>query len=225
MPGKKEEQLIAFTLYPGVTPLDLIGPLSVLRDIKLRTPYRTVVVGERVEPMVSDTPVALVPARAFHEVPRPFALFVPGGSAAVEVTEDDSLLAYVRSAAETAQIVGATGNGALVLAAAGLLEGRQVAVHWAYRQRLENLGARYAEDRWVEDGKFLTSSGGSAGIDMTLYLVSKLKSASLAKLTQIFVEYDPQPPFGRINVSSVDHHVTKVLGMRASGGSVGKKER
>jgi transcriptional regulator GlxA family with amidase domain len=201
---RKEKKLIAFTLYPGVSPLDMVGPLAVLRDLKVGSPYRTVVVGERVEPMGTDTPLQIIPGMTFHDVPNPFAVVVPGGATAIHMMKDASLLAYLRSTSQTAEVVGSTGNGALILAAAGLLKGRRAAIHWAYAQHLESLGARYARERWMEDGKFLTSAGGSAGIDMMLHLVARLKGESRARLTQIFVEYDPQPPFGGIDWGSVD---------------------
>ncbi len=207
---RNEKKLIAFTLYPGVTPLDLVGPLTVLRDLK---PYRTVAVGERREPLDSDTPLRLIPAKTFGEVPAPFAVIVPGGGAAtLQAMQDETLLAYLRSAAETAETVGSTGNGALILAAAGLLQGRGAAIHWAYGELLERLGATYARERWVEDGKFLTSAGGSAGIDMMLHLVARLKNKSRARLAQLFVEYDPRPPFGGIDWSSVDGDLAGMLG-------------
>ena len=212
MPGK-EKKLIAFTLYPGVTPLDLVGPLTVLRDLKLGSPYRTVVVGERIEPMDSDTPLRMIPARTFEEVPHPFAVIVPGGGAAtLQAMQDEALLAYLRFAAATAEVVGSTGNGALILAAAGLLAGRRAAIHWAYGEPLERLGATHARERWVEDGKFLTSAGGSAGIDMMLHLVARLTSESRARLAQLVVEYDPRPPFGGIDWSSVDGDLAGMLG-------------
>jgi transcriptional regulator GlxA family with amidase domain len=210
----REKKFIAFALYPGVIPLDLVGPLTVLRDLKIGSPYRIVVVGERVEPTDTDTPLQLIPAKAFKDVPDPFAVIVPGGGAAtVQAIKSESLLAYVRSAAATADVVGSTGNGALILAAAGLLEGRRAAIHWAYGDLLQNLGAKYAQERWVEDGKFLTSAGGSAGIDMMLHLVARLKGESRAKLTQLAVEYDPQPPFAGIDSSSVDRDLAKMLGV------------
>src|SRR3712207_5657189 len=194
-----QKRLIAFTLYPGVTPLDLVGPLTVLRDLKLGSPYRIVVVGERVEPLTSDTPLRLIPAKTFGEVPAPFAVIVPGGGAAtIDAMKDASLLTYVRSAAETAEVVGATGNGALILSAAGLLDGRRAAVHWAYSELLTSRGVQHVRERWVEDGKFLTSAGGSAGIDLMLHLVARLKSQSRSKLAQLITEYDPRPPFGGI---------------------------
>jgi transcriptional regulator GlxA family with amidase domain len=161
-------------------------------------------VGERIEPMDTDTPLQMIPAKAFAEVPDPFAVIVPGrGAATIHAMKDESTLAYVRSAAETAEVVGSTGNGALILAAAGSLEGRRAAIHWAYGELLESLGAKYAQERWVEDGKFLTSAGGSAGIDMMLYLASRLTDVATARRVQLAIDYDPQPPFGRLDWAHV----------------------
>src|SRR5262245_65085258 len=95
---------------------------------------------------------------------------------------DEALLAYVRKAAAMAEVVGSTGNGALVLAAAGLLQGRRAAVHWAYRDLLGSLGATPATEMWVEDGKFLTAAGGTAGIDAMLHLVARGKGEAGSRL-------------------------------------------
>jgi transcriptional regulator GlxA family with amidase domain len=205
-----KRKLIAFTLYPGVTPLDLVGPLTVLRN--LTAPYRTVVVGERSEPMDTDTPLRMVPARTFAEVPAPYAVIVPGGGeATVKAMQHGPLVSYVRSAGPTADLVGSTGNGALVLAAAGLIAGRRVAAHWAYADLLESMGAVHAKERWVADGTVLTAAGGSAGIDVMLYLLARLRSESSARLAQLFIEYDPEPPFGGIDRTDTDEELAAVL--------------
>ena len=83
--------------------------------------------------------------------------------ATLDAMQDEALLAYVRSAAATARVVGATGNGALILATAGLLTGRGAATHWAYGEHLENLGATYIRERWVKDGKFLCVNSRASG--------------------------------------------------------------
>jgi transcriptional regulator GlxA family with amidase domain len=208
-----EKKLIAFTLYPGVTPLDLVGPLTPLRKVGPGWPFRTVVVGEKVEAMASDTPLRMVPAATFADEPSPFAVIVPGGGAAtLRAIENQALLDYVRSAAATAQVVGSTGNGALVLAAAGLLRGRRAAVHWTYREQLASLGAVPADEMWVEDGRFLTAAGGTAGIDAMLRLVATHAGEASSKLAQLGTEYDPEPPFGGIDRSRVDAEVAEVVG-------------
>jgi transcriptional regulator GlxA family with amidase domain len=103
-----------------------------------------------------------------------------------------------------AEIVASVCTGALILAAAGLLEGRRATTHWAYAGVLERLGARYVRERWVEDGKHLTSAGVSAGIDMALHLTERLTSADFARLVQLGIEYDPRPPGGPIDWDHTD---------------------
>ena len=192
----RDINVIAFPLYSGVGSLDLVGPLTVLRDLKFRSPFRTVVVAQRIEAIRTDTRLRMLAAQTFADVPSPFALIVPGaGEATPAALENEALLAYVRSAARAASFVGATGTGALILAAAGLLDGRRAATHWAYHKDLERLGARYVEDPWTVDGRYITAAGGTAGIDAMLYLAARVTKQSRARLAQLAMEYDPQPPF------------------------------
>jgi transcriptional regulator GlxA family with amidase domain len=110
---------------------------------------------------------------------------------------------YVRSAAETAEVVGSVCTGALILASVGLLEGRQATTHWACYKVLESFGAKYQRERWVEDGKFITSAGVSAGIDMGLQLAARLTDEATARQAQLWLDYEPQPPFGGVDYDDV----------------------
>jgi transcriptional regulator GlxA family with amidase domain len=185
-------------------PLDLVGPHMVLATLEVPPRYRTVVVGARVEPLDVDAPLKLVPAKTFDEVPQPFAVIVPGGGVStLAAMANDAVRDYLRATAGTAEVIGSIGTGALILAAAGLLEGRQATTRWAYRGLLENLGAHYAQQRWVQDGKFMTAAGISGGIDMALSLVGKLRGERSERWVQLLIEYDPQPPFGGIDWSGI----------------------
>ena len=163
---------VAFVLYPGLTPLDLVGPLQLLNGLGMADPdFRVTVVGERVEPMDADVPIKLTPERTFDQVPNPYIVVVPGGGmGTLKAMGNRAIRDYLLAAAETAHTVASVCTGALILGAAGLLEGRNATTHWAYATFLERLGARYLPQRWVQDGKFLCSAGVSAGIDMALYL-------------------------------------------------------
>jgi putative intracellular protease/amidase len=199
--GDPADKTIALLLFPELTLLDLVGPLQVLKS--LPPPFRTVVVGERVEPMTTDTGVAITPDKRFDDVPRPIAVIVPGGPGSVAAMGNEAIQAYLRAAAATAEVAGSVCTGALVLAATGLLEGRRATTHWAYASELEKLGARYARERFVEDGKFVTSAGVSAGIDMALFLAARLSDRATAERIQLGIEYDPHPPFGGIDWAKV----------------------
>lgn len=200
----KKPKTIAFVTYPGLTLLDLIGPMTTFLGltrglVSTSRHYRTVAVGERVEPINSDTPMALIPDKAFEEVPDPFGIIVPGGGmAALEAMGNERLLDYLRFASHRAEIVGSVSTGAFVLAAAGLLEGRQATTHPEYGELLQKLGANYVRRNWLEDGRLITVAGVSGAIDMALHLVARLKNESEAKSIQLVIEYDPDPPFESI---------------------------
>lgn len=198
--AKGPEKVIAFLLYPELSLLDMIGPYSVLSN--LGRGYRTVVVGERVEPMADDFGLRITPHRSIDEVPEPFALIVPGADLATFTTmANDRLMNYIRSAGEKAEIVCSVCTGAVILAAAGFLTGRRATTHWAYAPFLEKLGATYVRQRWVEDGKFITAAGVSAGIDLALHLAARLADEAASKAVQLYVEYEPSPPFGGLDWS------------------------
>lgn len=194
------DKTIAFVLYPGLSLLDMVGPYSVLSN--LGRGYRTVVVGERVEAMPDDFGLKITPHRAFDDVPAPSVLIVPGADLATFTTmANDNVMGYIRSAGEKADLVCSVCTGAVILAAAGFLQGRKATTHWAYAPFLEKLGASYVRQRWVEDGKFITAAGVSAGIDLALHLAARLADPQAAKAVQLYVEYDPSPPLGGLDWS------------------------
>src|ERR671910_394453 len=208
--GEEETKTIAFVAYPGVTPLDLIAPMTTFLGLTrglvgTSRHYRTICVAERAEPIGSDTPMAIVPDDAFEEVPAPFALIVPGGGmASLEAMGNERLINYLRFAEHTAELVCSVSTGSFLLAAAGLLERRRATTHPAYAELLKRLGVDYVEGYSVEDGKFVTTAGVSGGIDTTLGLVAKLRSERAAKFIQTDIEYDPQPPFGGLDWGEAD---------------------
>jgi transcriptional regulator GlxA family with amidase domain len=156
---------VAFVLYPGITLLDMVGPLQVFSVLQgFNDQYRPVVVAERIEPMPTDTPLMVIADKTFDEVPDPAVVLVPGGGApTIKAMGDPVIRDYLRRVAGTSELVGSVCTGVMVLAAAGLLEGRNATTHWSHHRLLERLGATYLPDRWVEDGKVITSAGCQPG--------------------------------------------------------------
>jgi transcriptional regulator GlxA family with amidase domain len=116
---------IAFVAYPGLTPLEVVGPMTAFLGltrglVSTSREYSTVLVAERVEPVDSDTPMALIPDKAFEEVPDPFALVVPGGGVdALKAMGNERLLDYLRFASYGAELVGSVSTGAFLLGGRG----------------------------------------------------------------------------------------------------------
>lgn len=208
------DKVIHLLVFPGVTILDLVGPLTVLQG--LPAPFRSVTVGERVEPITTDSGMQVVPHVSLTDAGTPFAFLVPGGAGALAAMVSEPIQEYVRAHAATAAVVSSVCTGALVLAAAGILEGRRATTHWAYANELEKLGARYVRERWVEEGNIITAAGVSAGIDMALMLAARLTDRATAERIQLIIEYDPQPPFGGIDWNRVGD---KELARQRQGGT------
>jgi len=181
---------IALALYPGFTALDIIGPFQVLADIP----------GNDVLFVAGDTGLVIdhtgrcpfVASATFAEVTRPDVVVVPGELFA---EWDDRVVAWLQRVHPTTSWTTSVCTGSLYLAAAGILEGMDATTHWARRERLEELGARYTEERVVERGKVITAAGVSSGIDMALTLVGRMLGPEMAQVAQLAIEYDPQPPF------------------------------
>ncbi|WP_327178058.1 DJ-1/PfpI family protein [Streptomyces sp. NBC_01335] len=197
---------LAFVLYPGITPLDLVGPLQVLSALAQIDPsFEVVVVGKGLTPLSTDTPLKLTPSHTFGQVAESFALIVPGGTEpTLAALADEPLLEWIRQVARTAEVVGSVCTGSLILGAAGLLYGRRATTHWGFRDLLAKFGATPVAERWVQDGPVLTAAGVSAGIDMALHLVERLAGEQTARMVQLLIEYDPQPPLGGIDWRSAD---------------------
>jgi transcriptional regulator GlxA family with amidase domain len=185
---------IAIVLYPGFTALDFIGPYEVLRylpDTEVRFCWH------EPGPITADSGVLVVGAtHSFAETPAPEVILVPGGMTSLEHARDENLLDWLRRAHETSQWTTSVCSGSVILAAAGLLEGKRATSHWMALPALKGLGvATVGDERVVHEGKIVTCAGVSAGIDMALWLAGQIGGADRAKVIQLSMEYDPQPPF------------------------------
>jgi transcriptional regulator GlxA family with amidase domain len=184
---------IAFLIFDKFTALDAMGPYEVLS----RLPGAQLkFVAKKAGPIRTDTGMLTVMAEAsLDEIEAPELLLIPGGEGNRPLMEDPDVLDWVRSSHETSTWTTSVCTGALVLGAAGILDGVRATTHWAYRDVLGDLGAEVSTDRVVIDGKVATAAGVSSGIDMALALVGEIAGPEVAQAMQLGIEYDPQPPF------------------------------
>ena len=132
---------------------------------------------------------------SLQEIDSCEVLVVPGGPGSRKIITDETLIGWVRQIHMTTQWTTSVCTGALLLAAAGLLQGLEATTHWAAADELEAFGARYTARRVVTEGKIVTAAGVSAGIDMALTLAARIAGDQVAEAIQLMIEYDPQPPF------------------------------
>lgn len=185
---------IAIVLYPGFTALDFIGPYEVLRWLpKAEVRF----LWHEPGPITADSGVLVVGAtHSFDETPCPDVILVPGGMTTTEHARDEKLLDWVRQAHRTATWTASVCSGSIILAAAGLLTGKRATSHWMALAALKAFGVTpVGDERIVHEGDIVTCAGVSAGIDLGLWLAGRIGGEDRAKVIQLSMEYDPQPPF------------------------------
>ena len=180
-------------LFPGFELLDVFGPLEAFGIRPAKDHFEAVLVGERSGPVESaQGPKALAEAALDDDRPLDLVL-VPGGIGTRSAVNDHALSDWIVRRAADAELVMSVCTGAAMLARAGVLDGRRATTNKVAFQWVAAQGPRVewvTEARWVEDGKFYTSSGVSAGIDMALAAIVKLTSSALAEQIAVLMEYD-----------------------------------
>jgi transcriptional regulator GlxA family with amidase domain len=204
---------VAILIFDGLTALDAIGPYDVFRH----TPGWEVsfVARQPGEVRTEDGSLGLVADQGLAEIGDTDILLVPGGSGTRPQLGDAEVLDWVRTVDRDTRWTTSVCTGSLVLGAAGLLEGRRATGHWLYLEPLREFGAEPVTGRWVEDGKYLTAAGVSAGIDMALHLVGVEAGREVAEAVQLGIEYDPQPPFDAGSPAKAPSAIVDAVSSRA----------
>jgi cyclohexyl-isocyanide hydratase len=180
---------IAFLLYDQLTQLDLTGPAQVLSRMPgVRVEY----VAKTMDPVMSDCRLALLPTMTLTESGQFDLLCVPGGYGCSAAMNDAEILDWLRGQAPGLQWLTSVCTGSLILAAAGLLNDRKAACHWAWGQYLPLFGAEWVQERTVFDGNIITAGGVTSGIDFAFRVVEHLHGADVAASLRLALEYDPE---------------------------------
>ena len=183
---------IGLLLFPNVTQLDMTGPYEVFTKFP---DAKTHLVWKDREPVTAGGGIQIVPTTTFAECPPLDLICVPGGSGVNLLLNDARVLDFVKRQANGARYITSVCTGALVLGAAGLLQGKRATTHWMSREMLPAFGATPVAERVVIDGNVITGGGVTAGIDFALVIAAHVFGEDVAKSIQLNIEYDPHPPF------------------------------
>jgi transcriptional regulator GlxA family with amidase domain len=183
---------LGVVLFPGFELLDVFGPLEVFGNRLVQDDYRVLLAAERVGPVASAQSARAVADHGFDDCPRLDVLLVPGGMGTRREVDNTALLAWIRERAAGADLVLSVCTGAALLARAGVLDGRRATTNKFAFEWVVSQGPRVDwvhRARWVEDGRYVTSSGVSAGIDMSLRVVARTVGPERAEEVARLMEY------------------------------------
>lgn len=184
---------VGLVLYPRFTALDIVGPFQTLADVPGLDVF---FVAADKGPVVDHTGRFTMEAtHSFDEIDALDVLVVPGGLADRTIDRSNDVVRFIEKIHPTTTWTTSVCTGSIYLAHAGILDGLTATTHWASYDRLEALGAKPSEQRVITQGKIITAAGVSSGIDMGLTLVAALQGDDMARMIQLAIEYDPQPPF------------------------------
>jgi transcriptional regulator GlxA family with amidase domain len=193
---------VGILIFDGVAALDVAGPLEVLSRARLepgvesrrsdeQALFDVFTVARTREPVTATGGLVLVPRHSFADAPHVDLLLVPGGFGTRPMLQDPDVVEWIRATAAKARLTASVCTGALLLARAGLLDGRRATTHWGSFGLLASLGKDITVDRqarFVDDG-VLTSAGVASGMDLALHVVETLFGREVADETARYIEY------------------------------------
>lgn len=179
-------------IFPNMDQCDFTGPFEALARVP-NSSFMTI--WKDKQPVRDLAGMQLLADTTFEEAPQLDVLLVPGGRGQEELMHDEVVLSFIRKQAAGARYVFSVCTGALLCGAAGLLHGKRATTHWTAMEVLPLYGATPSDERVVIDGKLVSAGGVTSGIDGSLMMVALLRGETVAQELQLYMAYDPQPPF------------------------------
>lgn len=196
---------LAIFIFDEVEVLDFAGPFEVFGVCGLRTgnprPFNVYTVAQK-ELIIARNGLKIVPHFLLNTCPAPDILLLPGGGGihpdgtpfgSRREMNNTALLEWICEKDRNAEMLLSVCTGSLLLAKAGLLEGLSATTHWKAVDTMRSVAPNtklLPEQRWVDNGRIILSAGISAGIDMSLYVISKLLGKEMADETAAYMQYE-----------------------------------
>lgn len=179
-------------IFPNMDQCDFTGPFEALARVP-NSSFMTI--WKDKNPVRDVAGMQLLADTTFDEAPQLDVLLVTGGPGQEALMNDETVLSFIRRQAAGARYVYSVCTGALICGAAGLLQGKRATTHWTAMDVLPFYGATPSDERVVIDGQFISAGGVTSGIDGSLIVVSLLRGETVAQELQLYMAYDPKPPF------------------------------
>ncbi len=185
----------AILLFDDVEVLDFAGPFevfSITNELNDFTILNIYTVAQNNSPITAKNGLSVNPDYELPEAPEPDLLIIPGGYGARKLLQETDVINWIKDSADPAEKVMSVCTGALLLAKAGLLDGLRATTHYQVFDKLAELAPNteiLRNERFIDNGKILTSAGVSAGIDMSLYVIGLLYGKDEARKTARYIEY------------------------------------
>ena len=205
--SEKKDLIFAFVLFPGMTPLDIIGPVTLLQNQGSIIEY----VWHNKQPISTEINcLTLTPTITFDELDAVDILCITGSHNPFPALKDIKMLKWIHKVGQSAMYITSVCNGSLFLASVNLLDNYESSTHWSCNEFLAKLGATVSNERITINRYRITGGGVTAGIDFGLHILSIIKSETDAKVMQLLTQYDPQPPFQSGNPQTAEPEIVKI---------------
>lgn len=200
---------IVIYVYNGITMLDAIGPYEVLRNIK---DAEVLFVARKKGEIKSDSgDVILKVKHSINDIEEADVLLIPGSTITfIKEMKKEKVLEWIKKINDTTTWTTSVSSGSIILAATKLLKNLAATSHWKSMDLLKEFEVKPVNERVVVQGKFVTSAGVSAGIDMAFFLADKISGSLEAKSIQLMLEYDPKPRYDSGNFIRANNDVIEL---------------
>jgi transcriptional regulator GlxA family with amidase domain len=196
---------VAIFIFDDVEVLDFTGPFEIFSVCGLRSggekPFNVYTVAEKQQIRARNN-LLIMANYLLDNCPAPDILLIPGGGGihadgtpfgSRKEMHNEIVLNWIREKNKTVELLLSVCTGSLILAKAGLLDGLSATTHWKALEAMQVAAPNtklFPEKRWVDNGRIILSAGVSAGIDMSLYVISKLLGKEAADENAQYIQYD-----------------------------------
>jgi copper(I)-binding protein/putative intracellular protease/amidase len=209
-PSRDAAKTVAILIFDGVQIIDYTGPYEVFGAAGLKV----FTVATSAAQITTNMGMKVTPHYTLDDAPQADILLIPGGGV-VATQQDERVLQWIRERSKQSEYVISVCNGAMILAKTGLLDGLTATTTAGLIDGLPTIAPKVKvvrDQRYVDNGKFITTAGLSSGIDGALYVVSKLFGKARAQMTALRIEYDWKGDSKYARANLADRYIAKALG-------------